>query len=136
MCPPDFVMKPGGVLLCHFIISLPPTASDVTRPNSPEDQSEPFGLASKRYFVSIKTALRRRQSGTSSASKRHFISVKTALRQRRGRYLVVAAKSNNGNHVTDVTFLILNMHILLREGDFDTVRIQRVVNGAEHLTDD
>ena len=133
MCPPDFVMKPGGVLLCHFIISLPPTASDVTRPNSPEDQSEPFGLASKRYFVSIKTALRRRQSGTSSASKRHFISVKAALRQRRGGYFVVTAKSNI---VTFVTFLIPNMHILLREGDFDTVRIQRVVNGAEHLTDD
>ena len=104
-------MKPGGILLCHFT---PPTASDVTRPNSPEDQSEPFGLASKRYFVSIKAA----------------------LRQRRGGYFVVAAKSNNGNHVTDVTFLIPNMHILLREGDFDTVRIQRVVNGAEHLTDD
>ena len=108
MCPPDIVMKPGGILLCHFT---PPTASDVTRPNSPEDQSEPFGLASKRYFVSIKAA----------------------LRQRRGGYFVVAAKSNI---VTFVTFLILNMHILLREGDFDTVRIQRVVNGAEHLTDD
>ena len=81
------------------------------RPNSLNDQSEPFGLGSKR----------------------HFVGVKAVLRQRRGGYFVMAAKSNI---VTFVTFLIPNMHILLREGDFDTVRIQRVVNGAEHLTDD